>query len=76
MAKFDNMSEEELIEYNTEFRSDNIFAIAELISRGVSIEKLHEVTMITPYFLEVFKNIIDMENKLRENNDAETLLEA
>ena len=76
MAKFDNMSEAELIEYISEFRSDNIFAIAELISRGVSIEKLHEVTMITPYFLEVFKNIIDMENKLRESKDADTLLAA
>ena len=42
-----------------EFRSDNIFAIAELIYHGVSLEKIHELTMITPYFLEAFKNIID-----------------
>ncbi len=65
LSKFDNMSVEELLEYIREFRSDNIFAIAELIYHGVSIEKLHEITQITPYFLEAIKNIIDMEETLR-----------
>jgi len=65
LSKFDNMSVEELLEYISEFRSDNIFAIAELIYHGVSIEKIHEVTQITPYFLEAIKNIIDMEELLR-----------
>ncbi len=76
LSKFDNMSVDELLEYITEFRSDNIFAIAELIYHGVSLEKLHEVTMITPYFLQAFKNIIDMEEKLRTRKDAEILTEA
>ena len=75
-SKFDNMSVEELLDYIKDFRSDNIFAIAELIYHGVSIEKLHEVTMITPYFLQAFKNIIDMEEVLRVNKDAETLKKA
>ena len=76
LSKFDNMSVEELLEYISEFRSDNIFAIAELIYHGVSLEKLHEVTQITPYFLEAIKNIIDMEEKLRVNKDEEILLAA
>ncbi len=75
-SKFDNMSVDELLDYIKDFRSDNIFAIAELIYHGVSIEKLHEVTMITPYFLQAFKNIIDMEETLRVNKDAETLKKA
>ena len=74
LSKFDNMSIEELLDYISEFRSDNIFAIAELIYHGVSLEKIHEVTMITPYFLEAIKNIIDMEEKLRTNKDAETFV--
>ena len=45
--KFDNMSTEEILDYIKEFRDDNIFAIAELIYRGVTIEKLYEITMIT-----------------------------
>ena len=76
MAKFEDMSEAELLEYIEEFRSDNIFAIAKLMKLGVSIEKLHEVTMITPYFLEVFKNIIDMEEQLSACKDAEILTAA
>ena len=75
-SKFDNMGVEELLEYIKDFRSDNIFAIAELIYHGVSIEKIHEITMITPYFLQAFKNIIDMEEVLRDNKDKEALISA
>ncbi len=65
LSKFDNMSVEELLDYIKEFRSDNIFAIAELLYHGVSVEKIHEVTQITPYFLKAIRNIIDMEELLR-----------
>ena len=74
IPKFDNMNVDELLDYIKEFRADNIFAIAELLYHGVSVEKIHEVTKITPYFLEAIKNIIDMEERLRANvNDIETL---
>ena len=73
LSKFNDMSVEELLDYISEFRSDNLFAIAELIYHGVSIEKIHEITMITPFFLEAIKNIIDMEEKLRVQKDAEIL---
>ncbi len=77
LSKFDNMSVEELLDYIKEFRSDNIFAIAELLYHGVSVEKIHEVTQITPYFLEAIRNIIDMEETLRVKvNDFETLKKA
>ena len=59
--KFDTMTVDELLEYISVFRSDNIFAIAELVYHGVSIEKIHEVTQITPFFLKVIKRI---ENQL------------
>ena len=76
-SKFDNMSVEELLDYIKEFRSDNIFAIAELLYHGVSIEKLYEVTQITPYFLESIKKIVDMEETLKANvNDLATLIAA
>ena len=77
LSKFDNMSVEELLEYIKEFRSDNIFAIAELLYHGVSVEKIHEITQITPYFLEAIRNIIDMEELLRVKvNDVQTLKKA
>ncbi len=66
-SKFDNMSKEEMLEYIKLFHSDNLFAIAELLYHGVSVEEIHQITEITPYFLEAIKNIIDMEEKLRVN---------
>ncbi|MBQ2978169.1 MAG: carbamoyl-phosphate synthase large subunit [Clostridia bacterium] len=77
LSKFDNMSKEDLKEYISTFRSDNIFAIAELIYHGVSIEEIHEITKITPFFLEAIKRIVDMEETLKKNvRDIETLTAA
>ncbi len=67
MEKFDGMTEAQLYEYITEFHDDNIYAIAQLLRMGASIEKLHEVTMITEYFLESLKKITDMEAQLAAN---------
>ncbi|MBE6716286.1 MAG: carbamoyl-phosphate synthase large subunit [Ruminococcaceae bacterium] len=74
LAKFDSFSTEEIYEYIKEFKDDNIFAIAELIRRGETIEKLHEATAITAYFLESVKKIIDLEKDIKANKgDFETL---
>ena len=74
MPKFDGMTEDELFEYLKEFKDDNIFCIAELFRRNADIKKIHEVTMITEYFLESVKNIVAMENSLKANKgDLETL---
>ncbi len=74
LAKFDNLSIEEIYDYIKEFKDDNIFAIAELLRRGETVEKLHEKTAITSYFLESVKKIIDLEKDIRENKgDFETL---
>ena len=77
LAKFDNMSDEELLEYIGQFRDDNIYAIAELLARGVSVEKIHEITQITSFFLEAIKRIVDMEETLKANvKDLEILRQA
>ena len=76
LPKFDNLSVDELLEYIKIFRSDNIFAIAELLYHGVSIEKIHEITQITPYFLESIQKVIDMEELLRVSKTLQTLTDA
>ena len=63
--KFDDMTDAQLKEYITEFRDDNIFAIAELLYRGATVEEIHEITKITAFFLEAIKNIINMEENLK-----------
>ncbi len=58
-------------------RDDNIYAVMELLRRGVSVEKLHEVTMITELFLVSLKKIADMEARLRSKvNDNAVLADA
>ena len=76
LAKFDTMGTEEILDYLGQFRDDGIFAVAELLRRGVSIEKLYEVTMITPLFLESIKKIVDMEKTLAANPGDRELLKA
>ena len=72
--KFDPMTDEELFAYISEFRDDNIYAIVELLRRNASIEKLHQVTMITELFLESLQKIVGMERELKAKvNDVETL---
>ena len=77
MAKFDNKSTEEMLEYLEAFQDDNIFAVAELLRRGITVEKLHEVTKITSFFLEAIERIVKMESVVKANvGDFEILKQA
>lgn len=77
LPKFSEMDTGALLDYIADFRDDNIFAITELLRRGVSVEKLHEVTQITAYFLEAVERIVGMERKLEAHPwDAGVLAEA
>ncbi|MCI7656671.1 carbamoyl-phosphate synthase large subunit [Anaerotignum sp.] len=67
MDKFDNTSNEELLDYIAKSPDDRIYAIAQLIRNGVSLDDIFEATKITKYFLEVMKNIVDYETVLAEN---------
>ena len=72
LPKFDGMTTEELYAYIGQFRDDNIFAIAELMRRGETVEKLHQVTQITAYFLEAVERIVAMERKVAASRDLDT----
>jgi len=77
LPKFDNKTTDELCQYLEQFQDDNIFAVAELLRRGTSIEKLHDITKITPYFIESIKKIVDMENAIASNvGNTDILLSA
>ena len=77
MAKYDEKTDKELLDYLADFHDDNAFVIAELLRRGHTVEELHEITKITAYFLESFKKITDMESALANaKGDAKLLGEA
>jgi len=74
MAKFDNMATDEMLKYLETFQDDNIFAVAELFRRGESVEKLHNITKITSFFLEAIERIVKFEAVIQANpGDLETL---
>ncbi len=74
LKKFDGYTDEQLREYLTVFKDDNVFAVCELLRRGESVESLYEITKITPLFLNAFKRIVEMENQLKQNvGDVKTL---
>ena len=77
LAKFDGMDTQEMLQYISVFRDDNFFAIAELLRRGISVEKIAEITQITPFFLEAGARVIQMEGKLAANpGNLEVLMES
>ena len=77
MPKFTHMETEEILEYLKQFRDDTIFAVAELLRREVSVDRIYAVTQITPYFIESIGKIVAMEKKLSANvGSVEVLKEA
>ena len=77
VSKFDTMNKEQLLEYIREFKDDNIYAIAELFSHDATVEEIHKITQITPFFLEAIKRIVDMETTLKNHvRDLNTLITA
>lgn len=76
-AKFEEKSNEELLEYSVEGRDDRIFAVAQLLRNKVSIEDIFKATKIDPLFIRVFEKIIEMESQVIANKgDVNTLIEA
>jgi len=77
MPKFDKMKTEDMLHYLHTFQDDNIFAVAELLRRGESVEKLHEITKITAFFLEAILRIVKMETVVKAHvGDVEILKQA
>ncbi len=70
------------LDYELSHPSDlRIFALAEALEKGYSIERIHELTKISPWFIEKMKNICDYTKVLAqydriEDLPAEVLLEA
>ena len=60
---FDNLDEE--LANPTDLR---IFAIAKALENGYTVEHLHELTKIDPWFLNGMKNIVDFANRLKTYN--------
>ncbi|MEE3474939.1 MAG: carbamoyl-phosphate synthase large subunit, partial [Ruminococcus sp.] len=50
-----------------------IFCVYEALKRGISVDKIHEITMIDEWFLEKLRNIIAVSNELKSGTLTEEL---
>ena len=67
---FDNLDDE--LANPTDLR---IFAVAQALEEGYSVERIYELTKINPWFIERLKNIVDYSHVLKQYNKIEELPE-
>ncbi|HJC92927.1 MAG TPA: carbamoyl-phosphate synthase (glutamine-hydrolyzing) large subunit [Candidatus Phocaeicola excrementigallinarum] len=67
-TKFTNLDDE--LANPTDLR---IFAIAQALEEGYTIERIYELTKIDPWFISKLKNIVDFKNKLLAYNSLEEI---
>ncbi len=67
---FDTMTKEELLHILGTPSSERHFVMYEALRKGASIEELHELTKIKPYFIEQMKELVDEENELLANKGS------
>lgn len=74
---FEKMSNENIIDRLSVCDDRRIFCVFEALKRGVSVDKIHEITLIDEWFLNKLLLLVDMENTLKEGNiDEETYMKA
>ena len=74
MKKFENLSDDEMLNYIKDGTDDRIYVIAELLRRKIDIGMICNATKIDMLFLEKIKNIVKAEDKLKEHiGDTDTL---
>lgn len=56
-------------------QDDRLFYLAEAFRRGYSLKQIHDLTKISPYFLDIVKHLVELEDDLSTKPfDAETLM--
>ena len=64
---FNRKSADELCEMLKTASSERYFQLYEAIRKGVSLDKLHEITYVKKYFLEQMKELVDLEEEMLKN---------
>ena len=70
-TRFENLDEE--LQNPTDLR---IFAIAQALEEGYTVERIEQLTKIDTWFLERLKHIVDLKHKLQEFNKLEDIPDA
>ena len=62
-----NLTLEELFDFISLHTDERIYAIAEALRKGATIDEIYDLTMIDRFFLDKIQNIINLEIELKEN---------
>lgn len=71
MENLKTLDTNELISKIKKQDDQRIFAVAEAMRRGVTLEEIHDITKIDMWFLNGIKNIVDIEKKLKSEKASE-----
>ncbi len=63
---FTELSDDEVLKKLEDVDVDRSFCIFEALKRGISIDKIHEITMIDKWFIAKMNNLVELENWLAE----------
>ena len=74
-GEFTNYTEEQILEHLQTVDDKRIFLIAEGIRRGISLDKLHEITKIDIWFMDKIAILVEMEQALKSQELTPELLE-
>lgn len=72
LKKFEEMTDSELLEYIKTPNDERVFAICEALSRNYDCKFISDLSKIDYFFIEKFKNIVDMSKQLKKY-DIESL---
>ena len=77
IPRFESWSDSELLDYAAKSPADRLYALGELLHRGMDPARICDATAISIFFLSKLKNITQFEEELRQNvGSAEHLREA
>ena len=77
IPRFESWSDSELLDYAAKSPADRLYALGELLHRGMDPARICDATAISIFFLSKLKNITQFEEELRQNvGSTEHLREA
>ena len=71
LKKLESLSTEEILEKLKTVDDERSFQVYEALKRGISVEQLHEITMIDCWFLNKLLNMVNLEKWLAEGELTE-----
>ena len=71
MKKLADVPTEELLKHLETVEDERIFQVYEALKRDITIDQLHEITMIDKWFLEKLMNLVELERWLAEGELTE-----